>query len=1254
MKRALSLFLSLLFVSVFVAYAQERHYSYRYVGTNYKAANGGRTTMTNKGSSCRLPSNFVLSILTDKKSIWLDSGSTELRFVGSGKYENGGYMYVSPAEFDDVMGSIFGAEPDIMKSLGVFVYNNASSIIVTYNETSATDSRYITKRLDHYTRVSSVSAPDNLTRAKYEREEADRKRSVAQLNAKLERERQQTERVNAAKSAKRDSRLEATIGKPFPMADFYNSRGEKVSSSYFSRGKKTLVITRMVGCHANTQLKKYLDNYPEIASQIVTIFWREGSGNISYDYTKPITPNKLYIPRAGYQPDSWVFGDGVPYIVLLDESGRVLDYMYGYDSKDRNDVKWINSIVDRLRHSNRTYGPYKVGDFYNDGKKYGVVFEVSTDGYSGKIVSLKQSAKRLHWTIDEYERKRVVWANSATDGWYNYNIIRSISAWNRLYPAFEWCRSLGADWYLPSIEELRAFTLNKSVADAVNKTLIAMNADKLYSDNGSLQDYWSSTEYVGDESYKHIFVESQSVTFSKAGNIFVRAVAKFGKQTNAKIHKTFAPYKIGDFYNDGDKKGVVFDIAADGRTAKIVNLYHNRVLKWTTDGAEAARLVGTNSADGAYNKSVINHIDNWQTKYPAHKWCQNLGDGWYIPSIDELKVIYQAGKSVYPILHNKEYWSSNETVDRGGNILAYTLSASDGKVNSHSKGYEYSLCAVAVVNICAPKQSLTSAPYKVGDYYNDGAKEGVVFDVAADGKSGKIVSMKQQSMYWAVYGDESYRFIGADNPNDGVANMKVVQSIDSWQTKYPAFKWCADFGEGWYLPSMGELSKLLFADNVRNAVNSTLVSKGAKGLANRGDDIRYWSSTEKNHKFKNGDYAANNANMKSYSTYYTSKWADYIVRAVAAFDDDVKSEQEKATTTLPLTSAPYKVGDLYNDGVKQGVVIEAWDGGKSGKIISLAQSYKAWSWDDEICKKSLNASNFTDGTKNMALASHSADWINDYPAFKWCADLGEGWYLPAVEELRLLALDKSVCESVNATLQANGAPELDKVYWTSTEGGKMVAKSYPAVYTISMGGKFYEQPKCNGNYLRALSLFGSTPRPKTTLARDKTTAPYKVGDYYNDGEKDGIVFLVSAGGHHGMIVGISEPMNSMYWSSYGFVYEGVKSKNDGAKNMVTIRRKTKDCSGYPIFNWCIEQGEGWFVPSIKELQIIYQARQAINNTLPINRLSGKYWSSTESNKVLDKTGKNKYYSAWYLDFDNGASVNDYKSKCISVRIVATF
>jgi hypothetical protein len=139
-----------------------------------------------------------------------------------------------------------------------------------------------------------------------------------------------------------------------------------------------------------------------------------------------------------------------------------------------------------------------------------------------------------------------------------------------------------------------------------------------------------------------------------------------------------------------------------------------------------------------------------------------------------------------------------------------------------------------------------------------------------------------------------------------------------------------------------------------------------------------------------------------------------------------------------------------------------------------------------------------------------------------------------------------------------------------------------------------------------------------------------------------------------MIVGISEPMNSMYWSSYGFVYEGVKSKNDGAKNMVTIRRKTKDCSGYPIFNWCIEQGEGWFVPSIKELQIIYQARQAINNTLPINRLSGKYWSSTESNKVLDKTGKNKYYSAWYLDFDNGASVNDYKSKCISVRIVATF
>jgi hypothetical protein len=40
-------------------------------------------------------------------------------------------------------------------------------------------------------------------------------------------------------------------------------------------------------------------------------------------------------------------------------------------------------------------------------------------------------------------------------------------------------------------------------------------------------------------------------------------------------------------------------------------------------------------------------------------------------------------------------------------------------------------------------QAQTAKTYKVGDYYNDGLKEGVVFQVSPDGTKGKIVSMKE-------------------------------------------------------------------------------------------------------------------------------------------------------------------------------------------------------------------------------------------------------------------------------------------------------------------------------------------------------------------------------------------------------------------------------------------------------------------------------------------------------------------------------
>ncbi|MBR7182884.1 MAG: PEGA domain-containing protein, partial [Alistipes sp.] len=176
--------------------------------------------------------------------------------------------------------------------------------------------------------------------------------------------------------------------------------------------------------------------------------------------------------------------------------------------------------------------------------------------------------------------------------------------------------------------------------------------------------------------------------------------------------------------------------------------------------------------------------------------------------------------------------------------------------------------------------SITSAPYKVGDYYNDGVKEGVVFEVSAGGKRGKIVSMTQSSeiLQWSSDEYEQQRRIGAISETDGAYNMSKVKTIAGWQTKYPAFKWCADLGEGWYLPAIEELKIFTLKNSIHNAVNRTLAEKGGTKLKNRGEVGFYWSSTE-----DNSNICAWGVSMLNGYTFNYRKNYNRYVRAVAKF-----------------------------------------------------------------------------------------------------------------------------------------------------------------------------------------------------------------------------------------------------------------------------------------------------------------------------------------------------------------------------------
>lgn len=166
--------------------------------------------------------------------------------------------------------------------------------------------------------------------------------------------------------------------------------------------------------------------------------------------------------------------------------------------------------------------------------------------------------------------------------------------------------------------------------------------------------------------------------------------------------------------------------------------------------------------------------------------------------------------------------------------------------------------------------------YKIGDIVSRNGVEGVVFEVTDGGKHGKMVSVKESSneLQWSSDVSEQKRFIGADSETDGAYNMAKVKQIAGWPDKYPAFAWCADLGEEWYLPAEEELLAIYR--------NKDIINKAVFLRGGRVSDW-YWSSTERDSKNFSGEFCAWCVNMDDGNSYKYLEYNNYCVRAVSAF-----------------------------------------------------------------------------------------------------------------------------------------------------------------------------------------------------------------------------------------------------------------------------------------------------------------------------------------------------------------------------------
>lgn len=168
------------------------------------------------------------------------------------------------------------------------------------------------------------------------------------------------------------------------------------------------------------------------------------------------------------------------------------------------------------------------------------------------------------------------------------------------------------------------------------------------------------------------------------------------------------------------------------------------------------------------------------------------------------------------------------------------------------------VATTAVPSSAAPVQYIVKE-YEIGEFYNQNGIKGVVCMLTEDRQHGLVVSVDEIYLHWSEFRKPDLRVVGANDRTDGQANMEkvaayIAENNLSWDD-FPAFKWCREKGEGWYLPAIDELlnighnynggTRMQSNRQARNRFNNTLKDNGGERMDRL---VYYFSSTEKDAK----------------------------------------------------------------------------------------------------------------------------------------------------------------------------------------------------------------------------------------------------------------------------------------------------------------------------------------------------------------------------------------------------------------------
>ena len=239
-----------------------------------------------------------------------------------------------------------------------------------------------------------------------------------------------------------------------------------------------------------------------------------------------------------------------------------------------------------------------------------------------------------------------------------------------------------------------------------------------------------------------------------------------------------------------------------------------------------------------------------------------------VEEVSTFEFDYKGGEQVIAVTTNFDYdvvvpeWITYEKVENGVKILVpryvYAETRTDD-VKIYSEKYNLEGSTITI--------SQTPPPCPVGTVITKNDITGVVFYF--DETLTKIVSVEEgTSLLWST----EHVIAGTESLENGADNMSKIMAIEGWETKYPAFKWCADYGVNWCLPARNELKELYSHESVINAV---LEENGYQAI----NASWYWSSTE------DKDNYAYTINFADGDACYENKSIESGVRAVFAYEN---------------------------------------------------------------------------------------------------------------------------------------------------------------------------------------------------------------------------------------------------------------------------------------------------------------------------------------------------------------------------------